>query len=360
MTIEALLYILFGLMGLVAGGELLVRGAVDLAKLARISPLVIGLTVVAFGTSSPELAVSIRSMLYGSTGISIGNILGSNIFNILLVLGLTASLTPLIASRQLIRFDVPVMILASVMTLALSWDGVLSRLDGVGLFLSLCVYSVWKLKEGRKQHHEVSLKQADLVAENKGKSIWNPLGSILKLLLGLILLSVGSRGLVIGGVSIATAWGVSKLIIGLTIVAIGTSLPEIVTAIMSIRQGQRDIAIGNVVGSNLFNLLGVLGLTSIVAPDGLVIPQAALDFDMFVMVAVAMACLPIFFTGRQISRWEGGLFLFYFLVYTLFLILDAMGSQHLRTLAWVMVIFVIPLTVITLCVTVFQGVRNKS
>lgn len=360
MTLSALAYIFSGLIGLVVGGELLVRGAVDLAKLIRISPLVIGLTVVAFGTSTPELAVSVRSVLSGNTGISVGNILGSNIYNVLLVLGMTALLTPLKASNQLIRFDVPIMILASGMTLGLSWDGVLTRLDGFALFLSLCAYSIWKLKEGRKQHHAQASNSTEKTPEQVKQSIWTPFRSLLKLLLGLGLLSLGSRGLVIGGVSIATALGVSELIIGLTIVAIGTSLPEIVTAIVSIKRGHQDMAMGNVVGSNLFNLLGVLGLTAIIAPQPIAIPQTALEFDMLVMVAVAMACLPIFFSGKQISRWEGGLFLFYFVVYTVFLILDALGSQHLRTLTSVMVIFVIPITIITLILTTYKGTRSQT
>jgi cation:H+ antiporter len=360
MTIEALTYILLGLISLIAGGDFLVRGSVDIAKLLKIPPLVIGLTVVAFGTSSPELAVSIRSVLSGNTGISVGNILGSNIYNILLVLGLAASLTPLTASKQLIRFDVPIMILASAMTLMLSLDGFITRIDGVALFLSLCGYTFWQLKKGRKEHRSKESKSTDYRPQKEKLSIWNPLGSFMLVLLGLGLLSLGSRGLVVGGVSIAKALGVSELIIGLTIIAVGTSLPEIVTSIMSIRRGHLDMAVGNVVGSNLFNLLGVLGLTGIIAPHGIAIPKTALEFDMLVMLAVAVACLPIFFTGRQISRWEGGLFLFYFVVYTAFLILDASGSQHLRTLTWVMSIFVIPMTVITLIMTTYRGARLKT
>ena len=359
MTIVALAYILLGLLGLIAGGELLVRGAVVLARLVKISPLVIGLTVVAFGTSSPELAVSIRAALSGNTGISVGNIVGSNIYNILLVLGVAASLTPLKASKQLIRFDVPVMILASGLTFFLSLDGVLTRIDGAFLFLPLCGYIVWQLKKGKREAPSQKSSSNSKAPGEVKKSIWTALESLFKILIGFGLLSIGSRGLVIGGVSVATALGVSELIIGLTIVAIGTSLPEIVTSIMSIRRGHLDMAVGNVVGSNLFNLLGVLGLTGIIAPHGIAIPKTALEFDMLVMLAAAIACLPIFFTGKQISRWEGGLFLFYFAVYTVFLILDAKGSQHLRTLTWVMSIFVIPITVITLAMTTYRGVRTK-
>jgi cation:H+ antiporter len=359
MTIEALTFILLGLIGLIVGGELLVRGSVNLAILLKITPLVIGLTVVAFGTSSPELAVSIRSVLSGNTGISVGNILGSNIYNILLVLGVAASLTPLTASIQLIRIDVPVMILASVMTLLLSIDGVLTRLDGATLFLPLCGYTIWQFKKGKIESSAQKTYSNNQNSKKNRMSIWSPLKSLIQILLGFGLLSMGSRGLVTGGVSVATALGVSELIIGLTIVAIGTSLPEIVTSIMSIRRGHLDMAVGNVVGSNLFNLLGVLGLTGIIAPHGIAIPKTALEFDMLVMLAVAVACLPVFFTGKQISRWEGGLFLFYFVVYTVFLILDAKGSQHLRTLTWVMSIFVIPITIITLVMTTYRGVCTK-
>ena len=360
MTLGALAYILLGLIGLISGGEFLVRGAVDLARHLRISPLVIGLTVVAFGTSSPELAVSVRSILSESTGISVGNILGSNIYNILLVLGVAASLTPLTTSNQLIRFDVPVMILASGITILLSLDGVLTRTDGMGLFLSLGAYTLWKLREGRRDHRPDVFQTAKHSHKMVKVSMRTHLGSIAKILIGLGSLIVGAKWLVSGGVSIATALGINELIVGLTVVAIGTSLPELVTSVMSIRKGHREMAVGSVVGSNLFNLLGVLGLTSIIAPSGITIPKEALEFDMLVMFAVAVACFPIFFTGKQISRWEGGLFLFYLIIYTAFLILETLGSHHVRTLAWVMWVFVIPLTVITLSLTAFRGFRSPD
>lgn len=358
MNVTSIFFICLGLLGLAGGGELLVRGSVGLARIVRLSPMVIGLTVVAFGTSAPEFAVTYRSVSGGNPGISVGNIVGSNICNILLVLGISASLVPLAASKRLVRFDVPVMIGASFVTWLLAQDGLLGKWDGLLLFSTLCFYTLWKFKHGRS---EMNAQHPDMERScpYEPRFISNVCFHLFLVLGGLCLLVMGAKWMISGAISIAEAFGVQELIIGLTVVAIGTSLPEIVTSLMAIRNNERDLAVGNVVGSNLFNLLGVLGLTASVAPSGIEVPQAAIKFDMLVMIAVALACLPVFFTGREISRAEGGLFLFYFVIYTLFLILDAQGSQHLRTLSLVMAVFVIPLTVLTLMVTVFKGMRSK-
>ena len=351
--------IVAGLVVLVVGGELLVRGAVALAAAMRIPSVVIGLTVVAFGTSSPELAVNLQAAYTGNADVGVGNVIGSNIFNVLFVLGISALVAPLLVHSQLIRRDVPLMILASVLLLALSLDGKLSRLDGSVLFVGLIVYVGWCILQSRRETPTV---QSEFAKE------FGPVTSGAKIVLmqiglisvGLVMLSLGSHWLVTGAVSVATRLGVSELIIGLTIIAAGTSLPEVVTSVVAAWRGERDIAVGNVVGSNMFNILCVLGLTSVLAPEGIAISPAALRFDIPVMIAVAVACLPIFFTGNVIARWEGALFFFYYLVYTAYLVLNATDHALGNTLRDVMIMFVIPLTTITLAVTTWRSFRQKD
>jgi cation:H+ antiporter len=354
-SVVASVQILLGFISLIVGGELLVRGASQLAAAIRVSSLVIGLTVVAFGTSSPELAVSLRSALAGNADIAVGNVVGSNVFNVLFILGVSASIVPLTVAGQLIRRDVPLMVLASLAFLLLGLDGRIGRLDGLLLCCGLLAFTFWSIGAGRRESivrpPETDGGRPPLVAS--GIFI-----NICLIVAGLALLAIGSNWLIAGSVAVASHLGVSELIIGLTIVAAGTSLPEVVTSVVAACRGERDIAVGNVVGSNLFNLLCVLGLSSCIAPDGLAVSPAALRFDIPVMVAVAVACLPIFFTGHVIARWEGALFLGYYLIYVAYLTLDASGSSVTRTLASVMLVFVIPLTILTLLITVYRSTRR--
>ncbi len=348
----AYVQILVGLMLLGVGGELLVRGAAGLAEALRISPLVIGLTVVSFGTSAPELAVSVQSAFSQSADIGLGNVIGSNILNVLLILGLSALVAPLEVSNRLIRRDVPIMIAASILLLVLGLDGRIGRVDGLLLctglltYLYCCIRFTGSPKMTAAERYAPRLEPRG-IAKNM---------AVLPVMIiaGLVLLTIGADRLVEGAVVIATALGVSQLVIGLTVVATGTSLPEVVTSVMAAARGQRDIAVGNVVGSNLFNIMCVLGITSAIAPNGIQVSETALAFDLPVMIAVAIACLPIFFSGSGIARWEGGLFLFYYLAYTTYLVLDAIGSDYQRSLVGVMFGFVIPLTVVTLLVTVWR------
>jgi cation:H+ antiporter len=349
--------IVVGLAVLVVGGELLVRGAVALAAAMQIPSVVIGLTVVAFGTSSPELAVNLQAAYAGNADVGVGNVVGSNIFNVLFILGISALIAPLVVHSQLIRRDVPIMILVSVLLLAISLNGRISRLEGIALFVGLIAYVGWCVLQSRRKSPVIQseLVKASPSATASVRLIFVQVGLIG---IGLVLLSLGSDWLVKGAVSVATRFGVSELIIGLTIVAAGTSLPEVVTSVVAAWRGERDIAVGNVVGSNLFNILCVLGLSSALAPDGIAISPAALQFDIPVMIAVAIACLPIFFTGHVISRWEGGLFFFYYLIYTGYLVLNATDFDSVRTLRNVIILFVIPLTVITLTVSVWRSLRH--
>jgi cation:H+ antiporter len=350
-----------GLVLLVVGANALVRGASKLALSFGISPLVVGLTIVAFGTSAPEVAVSVGAVLDGRTDIAIGNVVGSNIFNVLFILGISALITPLIVNIQLIRQEVPIMIGASLLLLALGLDGKLSMFDGGVLFVLLVAYTVFLVVQSRretqaaKDEYAAEVKPADAGA-------WDDrlIAQLALIVAGLAALVFGSEYLVNAAVSFAKAMGVSDLVIGLTIVAAGTSMPEVATSITAAIKGERDIAVGNVVGSNTFNILGCLGLSGLVSGDlGLVMAPSLMAFDIWVMLAVALACLPAFMTGREIARWEAAVFLGYYAAYVAYLILAAQQHAALPAFSGVMMSFVVPITIVTLVVTMF-GRRSGS
>ncbi|MEX0662132.1 MAG: calcium/sodium antiporter [Balneolaceae bacterium] len=350
-----ILFFIIGLFLLIIGAEWLVKGASKLASSLKISPLIIGLTVVAFGTSAPELAVSIKSSLTGQEAIALGNIVGSNIFNVLFILGIAALILPLTVSKQLLRLDVPLMIVLSIVVFLFSLNGVISKTEGIILVLGLLVYIFFLIYQNRKDN---AAEPDRVISESKsGKSMWAK--NIILVIVGLALLMVGSQWFLNGAIMIAQYFGVSELIIGLTIVAAGTSLPEVVTSVLAAIRGERDIAVGNVVGSNIFNLLSVLGISALVAPGGLEISASFINFDLPVMIAVAFACLPIFFTGGVISRGEGALLLGYYVVYTLYLILAATQHASLPILSTVLIYFVLPLTMIVLLMVVMQQFRRR-
>lgn len=359
MTLMTFVYLIAGLVLLVAGAEVLVRGAAKLAAQFGIPPLIIGLTVVAFGTSAPETAVSVQAALDGSGDLAIGNVVGSNIANVLLILGMTALVAPLIVSRQLIRLDVPIMIGASLLTFGLAWDGSLSRLDGALLFAGVVAYTGFLIYSARKDKggdDDEFAKEFGLDEAPKPYAWAINLGLIIA---GLVLLVTGSNFLVEGAVTLARALGISELVIGLTVVAIGTSLPELATSILAAIKGERDIAVGNIVGSNIFNLLCVLGLASLVSPAAISVSPNALAFDFPVMIAVAVACLPIFFAGYRINRWEGLLFLAYYVAYTLYLILSSTGRPFADVMGEAMLGYVLPLTAVTLVVIAARAWRKQ-
>jgi cation:H+ antiporter len=346
-----------GLALLVVGAESLVRGASRIAISAGVSPLVVGLTIVAFGTSAPELAVSVQSVQTGQVDIAIGNVLGSNIFNVLFILGVSALVAPLVVNAQLIRQEVPVMIGASLLLWALALDGGISRLDGALLFALIVAYTAFLIVQSRRETKATKDEYKDEFAPKDG---WDRHWGIqvLMVLAGLAMLVLGSNLLVDAAVSFARALGVSELVVGLTIVAAGTSLPEVATSIMATARGERDIAIGNVVGSNTFNILAVLGASGLVAPEPLAVAQSILALDLPVMTAVAIACLPVFLTRRQIARWEGAVFLGYYVAYTAYLVLAAQHHEDLPLLSATMLYFVVPLTLITLAVGLHREVRS--
>jgi cation:H+ antiporter len=356
-----------GFVALIAGGEVLVRGAGGLARSLGLSPLVVGLTVVSFATSAPELAVTLDASLTGRPGLAVGNVVGSNIANVLLVLGFSALFLPLAVRSAVTRRDVPVMIALSALFLVLSLDGSVSQLDGVVLVLLLLAYVGYSVRAGRKQAAEDSSDEddeaPDVEPDDAGadaKPPSRPWIDVLLVLGGVALLVVGSRSLVTSATDIASALGLSELIIGLTVVAIGTSLPELATSVVAALRGERELAVGNVVGSNIFNIGAVMGLVAAVSPGGVPVEPSAVNFDIPVMVAVMVALLPVAFTGYGIARWEGGLFVAYYGAYTLFLLLDATTHDALPEYSALMLTFVVPLTALSLLLlAVYElGVRR--
>jgi cation:H+ antiporter len=319
-------WLIAGLVLLVLGAEVLVRGASRLAATFGISPLVIGLTVVAFGTSAPEMAVSTASGLTGQTSLALGNVIGSNIFNVCFILGLSALITPLTVSQQLIRLDVPLVIAISGLVFLFGLNGTINRPEGLLLFAGIIAYTVFLIRQSRRESQSVQNEYATAFSAKESQSPRKLLVNITQILAGLGLLVLGSKWLVASAVTIAQQLGVNELIIGLTIVAAGTSLPELATSVVAGLRGERDIAVGNVIGSNLFNLLGVLGLAGIVSPNGISVSPQTLRIDLPVMMLTAVACLPIFLTGRRIARGEGLLLLSGYLAYTAWLIITALSG----------------------------------
>ncbi|MEM8778082.1 MAG: calcium/sodium antiporter [Cyanobacteria bacterium P01_G01_bin.49] len=345
-----------GLVLLVIGAEVLVRGASRLAASLGISPLVIGLTIVAYGTSAPEMAVAVQSSLAGQAELALGNVIGSNIFNILVILGLSALAIPLMVAQQLIRLDVPIMIGVSFLTLFFGLDHTINRSDGIVLLIGGISYTIFLIYQGSKERNG---GDDDEYGGKVPLTISQWFKNIAFLLLGVGCLVWGSQWLVESATEIARKIGVSDLIIGLTIVAAGTSLPELATSVVAAFKGERDIAVGNVIGSNIFNILTVLAMCAIVSPTGIPVSNAALHFDLPVMVAIAVACLPIFFTGNVIARWEGLLFLSYYVAYTTYLILNSTNHDSLSIFSRVMLFFVIPITVLTLGIVTLSYLRKR-
>lgn len=357
---SALTIVLFvaGLALLVVGADVLVGGASRLAARFGVSPLVIGLTVVAFGTSAPELAVSVSAALApGGADVALGNVVGSNIFNVLFILGLSALVAPLLVQRQLVRFDVPLMILACALCWIMALDGAIGRLDGVLLFGGLLAYTVLLLRIARKSGDAGGGQDVPTLDP---KAWTGKLAVQLVMIVGgLAMLVLGSKWLVDGAITFARMLGVSELIIGLTIVAAGTSLPELATSVLAASRGQRDIAIGNIVGSNIFNIFCVLGISAAISPGGVPVAPAALSFDIPVMMAVAFVCLPLFITGGVLSRGEGVLFTLYYVAYTAYLILASQEHDALASYSAAMLYAVLPLTALTLLVFVVLDLRRR-
>ncbi|MER2552716.1 MAG: calcium/sodium antiporter [Thauera sp.] len=356
--LQQVLMFALGLVALVIGAELLVRGASRLAVSFGVSPLVVGLTVVAFGTSAPEMAVSVGSALTGAPDLAIGNVVGSNIANVLLILGISALITPLLVDEQIIRQEIPIMIGASALLVVMALDGNIGLVESVALFALVIAYTVFLVMQSRRASKAVQ----DEFETGIPTSTWDRHWAVQLALIavGLVLLVVGADWLVDAAVAFARAFGVSDLVIGLTVVAVGTSMPEIATSIIAAIRGQRDIAVGNVVGSNVFNILAVLGAAGVASGVGLPVSEAARNFDLWVMLAVAFACLPIMITGREIARWEGVVLLAYYVAYTAWLVLQAQQHDSVQAFSGIMLGYVMPLTVITLIVSIVRSNGKRA
>lgn len=338
-----------GLVLLVGGGELLVRGASNLATRVGISPLVVGLTVVSVATSAPELAVTVGAVLDDQPDLAVGNVVGSNTANTLLILGIAALVLPLAVREQLVKIDVPVMIGLSLALLLVAHDGVITSLEGAVLLLAMVVHTVVTVVVSKRaQRKEVRKRRAPAAREGEPMRVPLALGLVVG---GVALLVGGAQLLVDGAVNIAEGLGISGLVVGLTVVAVGTSLPELAASVIAAVRGERDLAVGNVVGSCIANIGLVLGLPAILSSGGLPVPHPAIAFDIPLMIAAAVALAPVIFTGFTVARWEGGLFVLLYAAYTAFVVLNATRHEALQGFEFVMVLFVLPLVALTLVVT---------
>lgn len=318
MSLPPFVIFIAGLVIIVFGAELILRSSARIASMLGVKPIIIGLTVVAIGTSTPELAVGITAVSEGQPGLAVGNIAGTNIVNILFILGLSAALRPLPLQLLSIKLDVPVMIVASFMLLGMSWDGVLTKNEGWILILSAVAYVIALIRVSRNEPPQV---QADYESQYKAEPPLKKYSGAVKfwngvlLIVGIALTILGADLLVAGASNIARAFGVSDAIIGLTIVAIGTSAPEIVTTVVATLKDDRDVAVGNLIGSSITNILVILGITCLAVPDGIAIDRQVLRFDLPLAAAVAIVCYPVFRSDHMVSRKEGIVFVLAYLIY---------------------------------------------
>lgn len=318
MTLHPGVIFLAGLVVILLGAEMLLRGASRIAVMLGIKPIVIGLTIVTVGTTMPELAVGVTAALEGKGSLAVGNIAGTNIMNILFILGLSALIRPLPMRLLSIKLDVPVMIASALALVAMAWDGVLSRTEGSLLLLGAVVYTVSLVRLSRRESSALKREfseEYNAAALGTQRSTPQAAWNTLLLVAGIALTVLGAELLVSGAVSIAQAWGVSDAVIGLTIVAIGTSAPELATTVMATIRNDRDVAVGNLIGSCIYNVLVILGITCLVAPDGVAIGRDILLIDLPLAAAVALVCLPVFRSDRLVSRREGASFVCAYLAY---------------------------------------------
>lgn len=313
-----------GLALLIFAAELIVRHGSSLALAFGVNPLILGLTIVAVGTSAPELAVGITASYTGSGALAVGNIAGTNLVNILLILGLSALMRPLPLHSRTISMDLPMMAVAAVLMTALAWDGMLSPTDGVVMLVVAVAYTVVLVRQSRIESRTV---------KNEYKEMYGPEGArtpgtvearvglnSAMLAAGLVLSVLGANWLVDGAVEIARRLGLGEAIIGLTIVAIGTSAPELVTTIVGTLRNERDVAVGNLLGSSIYNILVILGIPCLLAPGGIPVERELLLFDIPLMTAVAFLCIPVFISDRAVSRVEGGTFVALYVGYLVYLL----------------------------------------
>lgn len=312
-------FLILGLVTLIVGGEFLVRGAVGIAKKFQISTLVIGMTVISFGTSAPELFVSIGAALDGNAEIAIGNVIGSNVANLALVLGMTVLILPIIVDRNSKVIDWPMMMLATILFALFAMDGHISRYEGGILFAILVAFTFFLIRNSRRRNKQLAVEVAeddDEISKVKDP-IWKALGFTL---IGLVALYFGSEWLVNGAVGIAESLGMEKRVIAVTVVAFGTSVPELVTSLVAAFKKETDISIGNLIGSNIFNIMAVVGITSIIQP--MPVEDKAIHFDMWWVVIIAAALLPMMLIGKRIGRFKGALLVGSYIAYMIILVMN--------------------------------------
>ncbi|MDG2305887.1 MAG: calcium/sodium antiporter [Candidatus Binatia bacterium] len=357
MTTWHLFLAIAGLVALGVGGELLVRSSVQLARGLGLTPLLIGVTVVSLGTSAPELAVSLKAAVAGKAEVSVGNVVGSNLLNTLVVLGISALIVPLVVAQRLVWWDVPIMIAATALVWWLGSDGWLRASDGGLLLGLLAAYLVMAVLLSRRESASVQAEYGQEFAGDAGMSVPK---SCAILVAGLVLLIFGADWFVEAASVMALALGVSELVVSLTIVAFGTSLPELVTAVIAALRGENDIAVGNVVGSNIMNLLLILGLSSFFATGGLAVAQQVTDFDLPFTLVAAVACLPIFWTGHRMERTEGALFLLAYAVYLCELVMTATGHSAAEVARNTLYFVVAPLMALSILASLARTMRAGS
>ncbi len=325
MTLHPSITFLAGLIIIIVGAELLLHGASHIATLLKIKPIIIGLTVVSVGTSMPELAVGITAAMEDKGAMAVGNIAGTNIFNILFILGLSAVIRPLPLHLLSIKLDVPVMIATALVLIAMAWDGVLNQAEGLVLISAAIIYTIALIQLSKR---ESTAMRYEFAEEYGAGSVKLPTGIVLPgtrlniglwngllLMLGIFLTVLGAELMVTGATGIAQSYGISDAVIGLTIVAIGTSAPELASTMLATFKNDRDVAIGNLIGSGIYNILVILGITSIVAPSGINVSDEILMIDLPLAAMVAIVCLPVFKSDRLVSRREGLFFVIAYLIY---------------------------------------------
>ena len=357
--LQATIEVLIGIALLFGGGELFVQGSIALAVIFGIPQLVIGLTVVSLGTSAPELFVSLNSVLQGSDALALSNVVGSNIFNVMVVLGSSALVLPLRVESRLVRRDVPLMIAVSAAVWGMASAGRVTWQAGLALLLGLIINTIWEIRTAREQPDDSEGAEPD-IEDNAAEGGWHR--AVLKLIAGIAVLTVGSKVLVSGATSAATLLGVSEAVIGLTIVSAGTSMPELITSLVAALRGRTDLAIGNVVGSCLLNLMLVLGGTALVTgSQGLNVTPDLIHDDLPVMLLTSLACLPIFWTRGRISRLEGGLLLGLYFLYIVDNVLPRTNlsswSDEFRLVMLCLVFPVVMITIITQAVVYWRTSR---
>ncbi|KTC42809.1 conjugal transfer protein TraR [Pseudomonas sp. ABAC21] len=335
---------------LILGAEVLVRAAVRLAASLKVRPLIIGLTIVAFGSSAPQMTVSLQATLAGNTDIAVGSVIGSSIFNVLVTLGLAALIIPLRVSRQLVRLDIPVMIVAALLVFTLAANEELTPLDGLLLLVALLAYL-------GVLHYQTRHSRRPRTLDTVARAPW--LSSVLRIFGGLLVLVLAGHLLLGAAVDVAGDLGLSERIVGLTLIGVGTSLPCLATSLIAALRGEREIAVGNVIGSNLFNLLGVLGLTALLAPTPLSVSPNAVDFDLPVMLGVVVLCLPVFYSGYRVTRAEGLVMLGLYLAYGLHVMAFTTGMPLAGKLEHLMLYYVLPALVAFLLFSTLRAWRRQ-